>query len=177
MRDALIASLSLDIFNKYCDRVKMANIAQMVNVLQAMILTQGNKMLLTPTYHVFNMYKIFQNTTLLPSDLTTENYVLDNDTLPALSSSVSKDENGIVNLAVSNVNPHKPIELTVDFRGAEIGSAVSAKVLTAEAFNSYNSFDKPETVKPAEFKDYKIAGKSTLKIKVPPISIVVLELK
>ncbi|HAH23077.1 MAG TPA: alpha-N-arabinofuranosidase [Prolixibacteraceae bacterium] len=177
MRDALIASSTLDILNKHCDRVKMANIAQIVNVLQAMILTQGNKMVLTPTYHVFKMYNVHQDATLLPSNLICEQYQLGNDQIPAISSSSSVDKNGKIHVTLSNLNPTKEIKLEINLSGKGIAKINSGTILTAAAFNAVNTFDKPETVSPVAFKNAKKISDNKLEVSIPSKSVVVLELE
>ncbi len=177
MRDALIASETMDIFNHHSDRVKMANIAQMVNVLQAMILTRGDKMVLTPTYHVFKMYAVHQDANLLNDKLTCEKYKFGEEEIPAISSSSSIDKNGKIHISLSNVNPNKEIQLAVKLNGKNIKKVNSATVLTAPAINSFNSFDKPNVIAPAEFKNYKKAGDNSLTVTLPAKSIVVLEVE
>ncbi|MDP2888851.1 MAG: alpha-L-arabinofuranosidase C-terminal domain-containing protein [Bacteroidota bacterium] len=177
MRDALIASTTLDILNKHADRVKMANIAQIVNVLQAMILTEGNKMVLTPTYHVFKIYNVHQDATLLPSSLFCEQYKLGNDQIPAISSSASVDKNGKIHVTLSNLNPNKEIKLEINLSGKGFAKINSGTVLTAAAFNSVNTFDKPEAVKPVAFKNAKKLSDSKLEVSIPSKSVVVLELE
>jgi alpha-N-arabinofuranosidase len=177
LRDALIASTTLDILNKHADRVKMANIAQIVNVLQAMILTEGSKMVLTPTYHVFKMYNVHQDATLLPSSLFCEQYKLGNDQIPAISSSASVDKNGKIHVTLSNLNPNKEIKLEINLSGKGFTKINSGTVLTAAAFNSVNTFDKPEAVKPVAFKNAKKLSDSKLEVSIPSKSVVVLELE
>lgn len=177
MRDALIASSTLDILNKHCDRVKMANIAQIVNVLQAMILTKGNQMVLTPTYQVFKMYSVHQDATLLPENLICENYVLNNDQIPAISSSSSIDKNGKIHITLSNLNPGKEIKLDVNLSGKGFAKINSGTVLTAPAFNSVNTFDKPNTVVPVGFQGAKKISNNKLEVTLPSKSVVVLELE
>ena len=147
MRDALIASTTLDIFNRNAGRVKMANIAQTVNVLQSMILTQGNKMVKTPTYHVFNMYKVHGDAILLPANLIAENYTYGNESIPAVSQTVSKSKNGRINISLSNVNPNREIRMIVEILGKTFTRINNGKVLTAPAMNSVNTFENPEIVK------------------------------
>src|SRR5690606_38993126 len=106
MRDAMVAATTLDIFNKHCDRVRMANIAQTVNVLQAMVLTQNEKILLTPTYHVFDLYSVHQDATMVPVDVQSEQYALGDYSVPAVSASASVDQEGKLHITMSNVNPH-----------------------------------------------------------------------
>jgi alpha-N-arabinofuranosidase len=177
MRDALIASSTLDILNKHCDRVKMANIAQIVNVLQSMILTKGNQMILTPTYQVFKMYNVHQNATLLPSNLTCEQYKLGNDQIPAISSSASIDKNGKIHVTLSNLNPNKEIKLEVNLSGKGFTKINSGTILTAAAVNTVNTFEKPETIIPGAFKNTKKLSDNKLEVIIPGKSIVVLELE
>ncbi len=177
MRDALIASSTLDILNKHADRVKMANIAQIVNVLQSMILTKGNQMILTPTYHVFKMYNVHQNATLLPSNLICEPYKLGNDQIPAISSSSSIDKSGKIHITLSNLNPGKEIKLEINLSGKGFSKINFGTVLTAAAFNSVNTFDKPEDVKPAAFTNAKKLSANKLEVSIPSKSVVVLELE
>ncbi len=177
MRDALIASSTLDILNKHSDRVKMANIAQIVNVLQAMILTKGNQLVLTPTYHVFKMFNVHQSATLLPSNLISESYRLNNDQIPAISSSSSVDKNGKIHVTISNLNPSKEIKLDVFLKGKGFTKVNSALVLTAAAFNTCNTFEKSDAVTPVAFKNFKKVTDSKLEVNIPSKSVVVLELE
>lgn len=177
MRDALIAATTLDILNKHSERVKMANIAQIVNVLQAMILTKGNQMVLTPTYHVFKMFNVHQDATLLPSKLLCENYVFKNDQIPALSSSTSVDKNGKIHVTISNLNPSKEIKLEINLTGKGFSKINSGSILTAAAVNSVNTFEKPETVVPAAFKNAKKLADNKLEVSIPGKSLIVLELE
>lgn len=173
LRDALVAGLSFNIFNQHCDRVKMANIAQTINVLQAMILTQGEKMLLTPTYHVFEMYKVHQDATLLPSYLQCGDYQFGNEKIPALSVSASKDKNGKVHISLCNLDPNQSADVNCELRGMKT-SRVSARILTADAITAHNTFDKADAVKPEAFSDFQKTDNG-LAIKMPSKSIVVIE--
>jgi alpha-N-arabinofuranosidase len=175
LRDAMVAGLSLNYFNDRCDRIRMANIAQTVNVLQSLIFTDGEKMLLTPTYHVFEMYKVHHDATMLPLHLNCENYVMDGRELPALSASASKDKNGLVHISLVNIDPAKKVNLLIDLRGGDY-SDVTGRILTAPELNTHNTFEKPEEVKPAAFSDVKIK-KNIVSLEMPPRSIIVLELK
>lgn len=177
MRDALIASNTLDILNKHCDRVRMANIAQVVNVLQAMILTKGDKMILTPTYYVFKMYNVHQDATLLPSSLITEPYRHGDEEIPAISSSASVDKSGKIHVTISNINPSKEVKLEVNLSGKTIAKINSATILTAQAFNTVNTFEKPETIVPTAFKNAKKLTDNKLELSIPGKSVVVLELE
>lgn len=118
MRDAFVAALSLNVFHKYTDRLKMTNIAQIVNVLQSMILTNGPKMMLTPTYHVFEMYKVHQDATFLPMDLICDKaLVRDNREVPMLSASASRDKSGVIHITLANVDTDNTQNITLDLQG------------------------------------------------------------
>lgn len=173
MRDALVASLTLDVFHRHADRVKMANIAQFANVLQAMVLTKGDKMVLTPTYHVFEMYKVHQGATLLPLQLDCERRDVDGGrNIPLVSATASRDAAGKVHISLSNVDLHSMQEISIEGLSA---SKVSGRILTATSPRECNDFDAPSRVHPSAFKDASFHG-STLKVKLPPMSIVTLEL-
>jgi len=174
LRDAMVAALSLNYFNERCDRIKMANIAQTVNVLQALILTDEAKMLLTPTYHVFEMFKVHQDAILLPAALETPDYSYEDWKLPMLSVSASKAENGTVSISIINIDPRNSNELTIDLRGMEAGK-VQGRILSADEITSHNTFEETDRVKPAEF-DAGSFKKGTLKTTIPAKSIVVLEI-
>ena len=175
MRDAFVAGLTLNIFNKYAERVKMANIAQLVNVLQAVILTQDEKMILTPTYHVFDLYKVHQDATYLNHSLTTEDYVFLDGKLPALNVSASKSEDGTINISIVNINPDKDIDLQCEIRGAAVKD-VTGRILTASTLDAHNTFDKPDNVKLADFTKMKLKN-NVVELKVPSKSVLVLRLK
>lgn len=174
LRDALVASIHLDIFARHADRVRMTAIAQMVNVLQAMILTEGKKMVLTPTYHVFEMYKPWQDATVLPIDIQTPWYAKDQFTMPAVSGSAVKGKDGKVHVGLSNLDPNQPNTVTVKLDGLN-AATVTGRVLTAGAINAHNTFDAPETVKPVAFTGTQVSG-GTLTVTLPAKSVVVLEL-
>lgn len=175
LRDAVVAGINLNIFHKHADRVRMSNIAQMVNVLQAMVLTAKEKMLLTPTYHVFRMYRVHQGATMIPVDLNAPEYKLKDASALSLHASASRDSAGRVHLSVVNLDPNRSSEITVTINGGAVKS-VSGEVLTATTMNAMNTFDAPNTVKPAPFSGYKLAG-SRLTLNVPSKSVVVLELE
>jgi alpha-N-arabinofuranosidase len=174
MRDAVLAGLNLNIFNSHADRVRMANIAQMINVLQAMVLTDKEKMLVTPTYHVFEMYKPFQNATLLPTELTTPQYKSGDISIPAVSVSAARSANGALVLALVNTDPNKPARVTAKVSGAA-AKKMSARVLTAPAMNTHNTFDQPNTVQPAAFNGGRKKG-DAWEFELPPKSVVVATL-
>lgn len=174
MRDALVASMSLDIFHKYTRRLKMANIAQIVNVLQAMILTRPEGgMVLTPTYYVFRMYKNHQNATFIPADVkcATAKDEKGHD-IPLLSTTTSRDSNGVLHLCVSNASPTDSQVVTVSMDNMQIKHA-EGEILTAAHLNDVNDFDKLELVKPVAFKGVKVQ-KGQLQLTLPPHSIVSL---
>ncbi len=172
LRDALVAGITLNIFNQHCDRVKMANIAQTINVLQAMILTDQEKMILTPTYHVFEMFTPHHDATLLPSELQCADYQLGTNTIPTVSASASKSKDGKITVTLCNLNPNTATDLTCELAGAKV-SKLTGRVLTAETIQTHNTFDQPEAIKPTSFSDFKLNG-STVTAKLPPKSVVVL---
>ena len=175
MRDAMIAGCTLNIFNNHCDRVKMANLAQIINVLQAVILTKDEKMILTPTYHVMEMYNVHQDATMLPVSLTSNDYQLGNEKLQAVSVSASKDKNGITHLSLVNIDAGKTQDVVVNINGAAY-KAVTGRILTSDKIQNYNSFENPGKIKPSNFSGASL-NNSMLSVKIPPFSVVVLELK
>jgi alpha-N-arabinofuranosidase len=175
LRDALVAALNINIFVKHADRLKLANIAQMINVLQAMILTKDDKMVLTPTYHVFEMFKSYQDSTALPVEIQSAWYNKDASTLAAVSASAVRDKDGRLHVALVNVNPNQPATITAQIPGGT-ATGVTGRVLTAAAVNAHNTFDQPAVVKPAAFSGATIESGS-LKATLPPKSVVVLDLK
>lgn len=174
MRDALVAALHFDIFHHHCDRVQMANIAQTVNVLQALILTEegSDRIILTPTYHVFEMYKVHQDATLLPLNLESEAYTYGEATMPAISATASRDNSGRVHISLSNVNPHAPITVTCTLRGIA-ANTVNGRILTGDTMDAHNTFDNPEVVKPVTFNGASLDGEQ-LTIHLPAKSVVTL---
>jgi len=147
VRDALIASLNLNIFARHADRVRMANIAQMVNVLQAMILTDKSKMLLTPTYHVFKMYVPFQDATFVPVTFDAGSYTHGTITLPRVDAIAAMDASGTLWLALTNLDPAKPAEISATLSAMSARTA-AGETLTAPAIDSVNTFEAPTTVAP-----------------------------
>jgi alpha-N-arabinofuranosidase len=173
LRDAMVAAVNLNIFHKHCDRVKMANIAQMVNVLQAMVLTRGQDIVLTPTYYVFKMYSVHQDAALVPIDLQCESYAYGTDSIPALSVSASKDKEGRIHVSLANLHPRKAQSLRCELRGTT-GSRVSREIITAAAMNAYNDFGKLETVNIKPFTGAQLRN-GILMVSLPAKSIVTLE--
>ncbi|MEX6687602.1 alpha-L-arabinofuranosidase C-terminal domain-containing protein [Danxiaibacter flavus] len=175
LRDALVAASSLNIFNNHCDRVKMANLAQTVNVLQALILTDKEKMLLTPTYHVFDLYKVHQDATLLPLNFTSPDYTFGSEKIPAINASASKDASGAIHITLVNIDPTKKITVNTSFGGANLNSS-EAQIVTSGKFTDINTFDQPNKVKAASFSDFKKNG-NQLSVNMPPMSVVLVTLK
>ena len=175
LRDAMVAALSLHIFHQYTQRLKMANIAQLANVLQAMVLTEGGRMVLTPTYHVFRMFNVHQNATFLPVDYEAGNVWSEQGrAVPRVSVSASRDAAGTIH--VSLVNPLLDQEQTLALHfDALVAGKVRGEILTAPSAAAYNDFDHPETVKPKAFKGFQIRGE-TLIVTLPAASIAVLEI-
>jgi alpha-N-arabinofuranosidase len=174
MRDAMIASVTLNIFNNHSDRVRMANLAQCVNVLQSVIITNQEKMILTPTYHVMEMYNVHQDATMLPVQVSTLTYNLGKENLPAVSSSASKDKAGVIHISLVNIDPNKAQQISLDLAGKNI-SEVKGRVLASKKVQDYNSFDEPEKIRPEGFKNMKMAG-NTIRLTMPPASVIVLTL-
>jgi len=175
VRDALVACLSLNVFGRHADRVFMANIAQTVNVLQAMILTEGARMVLTPTYHVFRMMAVHQDAVLLPQFADIEEFGEGGDPLPRLSVSASRDAEGRIHVSVANLHHGEEAEVGIELRGAEARS-VTAEVLTGPAMDSRNDFGSPEAVRPEAFRGFKLSG-GNLAARLPARSVTVFEVR
>src|SRR5680860_81340 len=173
MRDAMIAGTSLNIFNNHSERVKMANLAQTVNVLQAVILTEEEKMLLTPTYHVLKMYNVHQDAQLLPLSFESPKYEFNGESLPAISTSASKDKNGVIHISLVNIDSKKENTISADISGLKIKN-MTGTILKSDMLQDHNTFDNPNKIHPQEFKNFKLKNGS-LEMKLPPFSVVVLE--
>lgn len=175
LRDALTASVTLDIFHQHLDRVKMANIAQTVNVLQAMILTDGEQMLLTPTYHVFDLYKAHKGAEALPIKLNRGKYRYEGETLPAVSATASRNAEGRIHISLTNIDPNQERRVEIDLKGMGAGAVQSARILTAEAMDSHNTFDQPNRLMPQAFEGAEVKG-GKLVVTLPAKSLVTLAL-
>jgi alpha-L-arabinofuranosidase len=175
IRDAILAGINLNLFNNHCDRVKMSNIAQVVNVLQSLVLTKDEKMVLTPTFYVYEMYKVHHDASLIPVSFKSPDYEFEGKKMPAVSVSASKDKNGLIHITFTNADPNKENTISVEIRGSKLAS-VTGKVLTSGLINDYNSFDKPETVKTVDFSGATLDGEK-LTVKLPSKSVVMIELK
>lgn len=175
IRDALVAALTLHIFQAHSDRVQMANIAQTVNVLQAMMLTDGEKMILTPTYHVFEMFKGHQNATLLPLDIECGQYSSGTDSLPVISASASRAESGEILLTLCNLHPREAQKIRCSLPETRAGQ-IDGVILAGDEITAHNTFDQPERVKPASFSGASITDDGLLEIELPAASVVALHL-
>jgi alpha-L-arabinofuranosidase len=171
LRDAILASLNINIFARHADRVRMANIAQMINVLQAMILTDKEKMVLTPTYHVFKMYVPFQDATFVPVAFDAGTYTHGSISLPRLDAIAAKDASGKLWLEITNLDPENPVKIEADLAGMTVKSA-AGETLTAPAVDSVNTFETPNTIAPKPIP-VKVQG-SKLTLKVEPKSVTVV---
>ncbi len=174
LRDALVAALNFNIFHTHAKRVQMTNIAQMVNVLQAMILTEGPKMALTPTYHVFHMYIPFQGATHVPTEITTPNYTLGGDTVPSVSVSAARDKDGKLQYALVNLDPNREAVVTTKISGAAATAALG-RVLTAKTMDARNTVDAPEAIYPVKISAERKGG--ALVLRLPPKSVTVVRLQ
>ena len=173
MRDAMVAAMSLNIFHRHTDRLKMANIAQIVNVLQAMILTKGNEMVLTPTYHVFRMYNVHQNAQYVPTECNAADMVAPSGRImPEVSVTASKDADGKLHVSIANPVVDKAQTLVLSFDDLNPKN-VTGEVLAAPTIQSYNDFGKEPAVAPKPFTAFKKNGK-TLTVTVPAASVVAL---
>ncbi|MBK7103733.1 MAG: alpha-N-arabinofuranosidase [Ignavibacteriae bacterium] len=174
LRDAIVAASNLNIFHKYTDRVKMTNIAQMVNVLQAMILTDNEKMVLTPTYHVFEMYKVHKGAINLPIELHSSQYSIGGESISSVNATASINSNGVVHISLCNVNPNHNENVKINLEKF-INGKVTGRILTSDEMNALNSFDNQNNVEPTEFSDFEIS-KNNLTVNLPSKSVVVLKL-
>jgi len=175
LRDAVSAGIFLNEFNKHCERVRMANIAQTVNVLQAMILTKGEKMVLTPTYHVFEMYNVHHGSTLIESDLDCNTCQNKDIEIDSLNASVSRDKSGRIHITVCNLDPEESAELECELEGFKPKEA-AGRTLTHSKMNVHNTFAGPAAVKPGPLKGVRISGGKVLAT-LPAKSVTVITLK
>ncbi|HEU4780655.1 MAG TPA: alpha-L-arabinofuranosidase C-terminal domain-containing protein, partial [Steroidobacteraceae bacterium] len=175
LRDAVIAGLSLNIFQNHAARVRMANIAQMVNVLQSLILTDKEKILLTPTYHVFDLYQEHQGATLLPTDVASPDYSRNGVKIPPLSVSASRAANGEVTLSLVNLDPRRAAEIEIAVSGQEIRTG-TGRVVTAESMDARPEFGKADPLVPAKLKQLAVR-RGVVSLVAPAKSVVVLKLQ
>ena len=173
MRDAMIAGATLNIFNNHSKRVKMANLAQTVNVLQAVALTKGSQMILTPTYYVLKMYKVHQDAELIPVELESPDYSFNGKSLPAISISASRSKNGKVHISLVNIDANKTNAVKIDLSALEL-KTLNAEILKSDKLQDHNTFENPEKILPEEFKDFEYR-KNNLELDIPPFSVIVFE--
>jgi alpha-L-arabinofuranosidase len=174
LRDAILAALNLNIFARHADRVRMANIAQMINVLQAMILTDKEKMVLTPTYYVFKMYTPFQDSTFVPVAFDAGTYTHGDITLPRVDAIAAKDASGKLWLAITNIDPDRPVGIEANLAGIEAKSAMG-ETLTAPKVDSINTFDALNTVAPKPIAAKVQGGKLSLKLEPKSVTVISVE--
>jgi alpha-N-arabinofuranosidase len=167
LRDAEVAALTLNIFHRHTDRVKMAAIAQMVNVLQAMILTDKGRMLLTPTYHVYDMYVPFQDATPYPATVTGPHYRLGDNDLPSVDVSAARGKDGKLYLALVNLDPNKPAHVVTNLSGAAAG-----RLLTGPAMDTHNTFEAPDAIHPVAFSSVSENGKVAFDLPAKSVAVV-----
>ncbi|WP_116812653.1 alpha-N-arabinofuranosidase [Steroidobacter cummioxidans] len=172
LRDALVAAVNFNIFHRHADRVRMTNIAQMVNVLQAMILTDGPKMVKTPTYHAFAMYKPFRGATHVPVEISTADYQLGSESVPAVHATAARDKTGALHIALANLDPQRAASVELRMPN-QVFKALQGQILTASKTDAINTFNAPDTVRPAAFTVPKARGER-LQIEVPAKSLLVL---
>lgn len=174
VRDAVVAGINLNIFNNNADKISMANIAQIVNVLQSVILTKDDQMVKTPTYYVFEMYNVHQDATLIPSTLSTEDYAYGDEKIPAITASAS-EKDGVVSITLSNANPNEALALECDL-GKDDFKSVSGKIVNGKNITDYNDFGQAEKVNIADFKVDK-PKKGKLNVEIPAHSVVLIQLQ
>jgi alpha-N-arabinofuranosidase len=174
LRDAVLAALNLNIFARHADRVRMANIAQMINVLQAMIITDKEKMVLTPTYYVYKMYLPFQDSTSVPVTFDAGTYTHDKISLPRIDAIAARDKAGKLWLELTNVDPNEPVEIQINLAGSGAKSA-AGETLTAPKVDSVNTFDDPHTVVPKPISAKVQDAKLLLKLEPKSVTVVSLE--
>jgi alpha-N-arabinofuranosidase len=174
LRDAILASLNLNIFARHADRVRMANIAQMVNVLQSMILTDKEKMVLTPTYYVFRMYVPFQDATFVPVAFDAGMYTQGSISLPRVDALAARDATGKLWLEITNLDPNKPVEIDAEIAGMTVRSA-KGETLTATAVDSVNTFTSPNTVMPKPVSASVKGGRLVLTVEPKSVTVISLE--
>ncbi len=176
LRDAILAGVTFNVFHKHAERVKMANIAQLVNVLQALFQTRGEEMILTTTNLVFNIYKEHQEATLLPLELECGKYTHNHITLDQVSASASKDSNGTVHVSLVNVDLKNDVEITCQLRGDNLKNIAGAKIVTSNDVHTYNSFESPDNITLKDFSNARLKN-NVLTLKLPAKSVVTISLR
>jgi alpha-N-arabinofuranosidase len=174
IRDAMIAGLTLNILNNHADRVRMANLAQIVNVLQSVILTNKEKIILTPTYHVMEMYNVHHDATLIPAKVSSTEFAQGSTRIQAVSASASKDQSGKLHISLTNIDNTKEQQVDIALHGFK-PSQITGRILNSAKVQDSNTFDSPNNVTPKIFKNMSLS-KDNVKVNMPPNSVVVLEL-
>lgn len=175
LRDAVIAGLSLNIFNRHADRVRMANLAQMVNVIQSLVLTRGAEMVVTPTWHVFDLYKVHQGATAIPVDVGTPDYVEGASRMPQVSVSASRDAGGVLHLSIVNLHPDQPAPITAVLAGAA-GRTATAETLTAGRIDTKIAFGQVDPFIPVRLNGVRLADRQ-LSLTVPAKSVTMVTIR
>jgi len=175
LRDAVVAGINLNLFNQHSDRVRMAASAQAINVLQALMLTKGGELVLTPTYHVFEMYEVHHDATSLPVELRAPRYKLGQGSVPSLHASASRDERGMVHLSLVNLDPNRAADVTLRVSGAAPKRA-SGRTLTAPTMTALNDFGAAPNVKPAPLSGVQLQT-DRVRLSVPSKSVTVIALE
>ena len=174
LRDALVAGTNLNIFNNHSDRVRMTCITQMINVLQALILTSGKEMVLTPTYYIYQMYADHQNASLLKTNVRAERYFFNEKSLNSLNVSASKDLQGLIPVTICNINAEKNLPLELIVNGIDKLSHTHARLLATLKINDYNNFGKKPLVVPVDFRSFKVSG-NHINLIMPARSVLEIE--
>jgi alpha-N-arabinofuranosidase len=174
LRDAVIAGLSLNIFQNHAARVRMANVAQLANVLQAMVLTRGAEMIVTPTYHVFDLYQVHQGASLLPARVQAPDYVSGSVSVPAVHASASRKDDGTLHVSIVNLDPHRAADMVLDVAGLQVARS-SGRVITAADMDAHPDFDAPERVAPVPLDGIQVDG-DEVRVRVPAKSVSVIAL-
>lgn len=170
LRDAVVAALTFNIFHRHTDRVKMANIAQMVNVLQAVILTEGDKMVLTPTYHLFDLYKPFMDAVPYPVSIASPEYIHGKIAMPMVDATAARGKDGRLYLALVNVDPDRAVSVST-----LMGSSASGRILTGPAMDTNNSFAAPDTIRPEPFAGSTRNGRLAFDLPAKSIAVVAID--
>jgi alpha-L-arabinofuranosidase len=176
LRDAMVAAVNLNIFNNHCDRVRMANIAQTINVLQAVVLTKDAQIVRTPTFYVFKMFAVHQDATMIPIELSCQEYALGTEKVPAVSASASRDKNGLIHITYANLDPKQSVAMLTELSGLAASAKATGQIITAQTMNAYNDFGAAEAVTVKPFSDVKVKGQH-VQIDLPAKSVVMIEIK
>ncbi|SEO61242.1 alpha-N-arabinofuranosidase [Paenibacillus sp. OV219] len=184
MRDALVAAATLHIFQKHHDRVRMANIAQTVNVLQSVVLTEGARMTVTPTYHVFEMFKVHQDAEALDVDHRPASYTQGGESIPQTSVSATRDQEGRIHVSLCNLSHDEEAVVTIELRGLADGNGganggeqlpISGRLLQGDTINAHNTIEEPQQVQPVELKNITRSADGRIQVTLPPASVAVLQ--